>query len=140
MRSRVTAKRWPTSSSVCSPSSPMPNRRRRISFSLGESVDSARSTCVVRSWLRSDSLGERAVDGLADPPGRVRRELAAAAVLEPVDGLHEPDVAFLDEVEQRQVAAQVALGHRDDQSKIRLHQLALGLAHGSVAPLDLLEE
>jgi len=45
----VTAKRLPTSSSVCSPSSPMPNRRRRISFSFGDSVASARSTCVVRS-------------------------------------------------------------------------------------------
>src|SRR5206468_792460 len=95
---------------------------------------------VDRDPDRPRVVGDRAGDGLADPPRRVRRELEAAAVLEPVDGLHEPDVAFLDEVEQRQVAAQVALGHRDDQSKIRLHQLALGLAHGSVASLDLLEE
>ena len=44
IRSRVTEKRLPTSSSVCSPSSPMPKRSRRISFSFGERVASARST------------------------------------------------------------------------------------------------
>src|SRR2546422_3137611 len=60
IRSRVTSNRLPTSSRVCSPSSPMPNRRRRISFSFGESIDSARSTCVLRSWLSNDSLGEPA--------------------------------------------------------------------------------
>src|SRR5205807_6265100 len=49
---------------------------------------------------RTRVIGDRPRNGLADPPRRVRRELEAATVLEPVDGLHEPDVALLDEVEQ----------------------------------------
>jgi hypothetical protein len=41
---------------------------------------------------------------------------------------HEPDVALLNQVEQGQVAAEIALRHRHDQAQVRLHQLALGLA------------
>ena len=82
-------------------------------------------------------VGDRAGDGLADPPRRVRRELEAAAVLEAVDRLHEPDVALLDQIEQAQVASQITLGHRDDEAEVRLHQLLLGLAHVAVAAGDL---
>ena len=85
-------------------------------------------------------VGDRPSDRLTDPPGRVRRELEAAPILEPVDRLHEPDVAFLDQVQQGQVTAEIALRDRYDQAQVRLHQLALGLAHGAVAALDLLEE
>ena len=85
-------------------------------------------------------VGDRPGDRLADPPGRVGRELEPAPILKPIDRLHEADVAFLDEVEQRQVAPEVPLRDRHDQTQVRLHQLALRLAHGAVAALDLLEE
>src|SRR4029453_196165 len=37
-------------------------------------------------------------------------------------------------------APEIALGDRDDQAQVRLHQLALGLAHRAIASLDLLEQ
>ena len=45
-------------------------------------------------------VGDRAGDGLADPPRGVGRELVAAAVFELVHRLHQADVAFLDQVEE----------------------------------------
>ena len=84
-------------------------------------------------------VGDRPRDGVADPPGGIGRELEAAPVLKAVHRFHEPDVAFLDEVEQGELASQVALGHRDDEAQVGLHELALGLTHHSVMPLDLVE-
>src|SRR5438093_12344370 len=75
-----------------------------------------------------------------DPPRGVRRELEASPVLEPVDGLHEPDVAFLDQIPQGKIAAQVALGDRDHQAQGGLHQPARGLPNRAIAAVDLLEE
>src|SRR5438477_10523677 len=92
---------------------------------------------VHRDPDRARVVRDGARDGLTDPPRRVGRELEPAPVLEPVDGLHEADVALLDQVEQRQVAAEVALGHRDDEAQVGLHQLALGLTHRAVACLGL---
>src|SRR5438552_18156287 len=77
-----------------------------------------------------------ASDGLTDPPRRVRRELEPPPILEAVHGLHQADVALLDEVEQRQIAAEIALGHRHGEPEVGLHQLALGLPDGPVARLD----
>src|SRR4029453_19418256 len=54
-------------------------------------------------------VGDGAGDGLADPPGRVGRELVPALVLELVHGLHEADVAFLDEIQELQAAIRVLL-------------------------------
>ena len=73
-------------------------------------------------------VGDGAADGLADPPGGVGRELEAAAELEAVDRLHQADVAFLDQIEQRQAAIRVALGDRHHQPQVGFEQLALGLA------------
>ena len=58
-------------------------------------------------------VGERPRDRLADPPGRVGRELEAAA---PVELLHRPDQAqraFLDQVEERETLVAVVLRDRD---------------------------
>src|SRR5262249_57474131 len=62
-------------------------------------------------------VGDRPSNGLADPPRRVGRELEPAAVLEPIHGLHQADVALLDKVEQRQVASEIALCDRDYQTE-----------------------
>src|SRR5215471_15412399 len=43
---------------------------------------------------------KRAADRLSNPPSGVSRELKATPIFELVDGLHQADVAFLDQVEE----------------------------------------
>src|SRR3984893_7714277 len=86
---------------------------------------------------------DRAGDGLTYPPSRVGRELVSAAIFELVDGLHQADVAFLDQVEELQSAIGVFLGDRDDETQIGLDHFLLGtprlrLADGHLA-IDLLD-
>ena len=80
-------------------------------------------------------VGDRAGDRLPDPPGRVGRELVAAAVLELVDRLHQADIAFLDQVEELQAAVGVFLGDRDHEAQVGLDHLLLGLARLALALL-----
>jgi len=82
-------------------------------------------------------VGDGPGNGLADPPRRVRGELEAPPVLEAVHRLHEPDVAFLDEVEERELASEVTLGNGHDQAQVGLHELALGLAYHAIVLFDL---
>ena len=65
-------------------------------------------------------------DGLPDPPGRVGGELEALGVVELLDRADQAGVALLDEVEQRQSAARVAAGHRDDQPQVGSDEDVLG--------------
>src|SRR6202034_1065358 len=76
-------------------------------------------------------------NGLTDPPGSVGREFVTATVLELVDGLHETDVALLNEVEELQAAVGVLLRDRDDEAKVGLDELALGLLGVHIALDDL---
>ena len=72
-------------------------------------------------------VGDGPGDGLPDPPRGVRGELVPAGV---VELLHRPDqaqVPLLDEVEEHQPAADVALGDRHDEPQVRLGQPLLGL-------------
>ena len=90
--------------------------------------------CLVR-----DGAG----DGLANPPGGVGGKLVTTAVLEFVHGLHQTDVALLNQIQKLQAAIGVLLGNGNHQSQIRLGHLAfgaarLGLARGHLA-IDLLE-
>ena len=55
---------------------------------------------VHRNADRPGLIGDRACDGLANPPDGISRELIPAAVLEFFDAFHQPDVAFLDQVEE----------------------------------------
>jgi hypothetical protein len=80
---------------------------------------------------------DRALAGLADPPRRVGRELEALAVVELLDRAVQPDRAVLDQVEQRQAVALVALGDRNDQAQVRVDHLLL---RRGVATLDPLRE
>jgi hypothetical protein len=72
-------------------------------------------------------IGDASGDGLADPPGGVGRELESLAPVELLDGVHQPEVPFLDEVEQGQARRLVLLGDRDDQAQVRLDEVTLGL-------------
>src|SRR3989442_1131591 len=81
-------------------------------------------------------VGDGAGDRLPDPPGGVGRELVAALVLELVHRLHQPDVSFLDQVEELQTAVGVLLGDRHDQTEVRLHQLGFGLGGHRLAGPD----
>ncbi len=85
-------------------------------------------------------VGDRAGDGLPDPPGGVGRELVAAAVLELVDRLHQADVAFLDQVQELQAAVGVFLGDGDHQAQVRLDHLLLGLTSLALALLNGLDD
>ena len=82
-------------------------------------------------------VGERARDRLADPPGRVGRELEALALVELLGGAHEADRPLLDQVEERQPLVAVALRDRDDEAEVRLDHLLL---RAMVAALDPLRE
>ena len=86
---------------------------------------------------RARLVGDAARDRLADPPRRVGRELVAAAPVVLLDGAHEADVAFLDEVEEEHAAADVAFRDRHHETQVGLDQLA---ARGRVVALDALRE
>ena len=81
---------------------------------------------VDRDPDRAGLVGDRACDGLPDPPGRVRREFVAAAILELVDRLHQPDVAFLDQIEELEAPVGVLLRDRHDEAEVGLDQFLLG--------------
>ena len=82
---------------------------------------------VHRNTDRARLVGDRAGDRLADPPRRVGRELITAPPFEFVDGLHQTDVAFLNQIEELQSAVRVFLGDRNDQTQVGFDQFAFGL-------------
>ncbi len=75
---------------------------------------------------RPSLVGERARDRLADPPGRVGRELVAERVVELLDRPDQAEVALLDQVEQRDAGLGVVARDRHHQAQVRLDQLLLG--------------
>src|SRR5204862_6221778 len=72
---------------------------------------------------------------LADPPGRVRRELEAAPPVELLDRPDQPDDPFLDQVEQREPVPLVALRDRDDKPAVGVDHPLLRLLVGALDPL-----
>src|SRR5207248_1154463 len=88
----------------------------------------------------ADRLGlvrDRALAGLADPPGRVGRELVALAPVELLDRPVQADDALLDQVQERHVMALVLPRDRDDEAEVRIDHALLGRA---VAALDALRQ
>ena len=82
------------------------------------------------------AVGQAALDGLADPEGRVRREAEALAPVELLGGADEAEDALLDEVQERQLAGVAVLaGDGDDEPQVRVDEVVLGR---EVAALDAL--
>jgi hypothetical protein len=81
-------------------------------------------------------VGDRPGDGLADPPGRIGRELVALGVVELLDRTDQAEIALLDQVEEQQATADVALGDRYDEAEVGLDQPPPGQL---AAALDALE-
>ena len=86
---------------------------------------------------RARLVRERAGDRLANPPGRVGRELEPLAVVELLRSTDEADGALLDQVEKRQPLVAIVLRDRDHQPQVRLDHLLLGV---QVPPPDPLGE
>ena len=86
---------------------------------------------------RARLAGHRALDRLADPPGGVRRELEALAVVKLLDGPVEADNAVLDQVAERDATTAIALRDRDHEPEIRVDH---PLLRRFVAALDRLRQ
>src|SRR5258708_35751103 len=100
-----------------------------------------------RDANRACLIGNGTSNRLPDPPRGIRRKLISTAVFEFVDGLHQADVAFLDQIKELQAAVGVLLRDRNHETQVSLNQLALGLLRIHVAldnlalrALDLLEQ
>src|SRR4051812_8416007 len=103
-------------------------RARQLLLALDDMHRDADRARVVRN---------RALHALADPPGRVRRELVAATPVELLDSAVQAERALLDQVEERHAEPAVALRDRYDEAQVRFDHPALGAA---VATLDGLRE
>ena len=62
-------------------------------------------------------------DLLRDPPHRIGREAKALLAVVPPHSLHQADVAFLDQVEQRQSLCLVSFGNSHHEAKVALRHL-----------------
>ena len=71
-------------------------------------------------------VDQGSLDGLLDPPTGVGTESGTLRGVKPFDGLDEADVAFFDEVGERQPAVGVVFGDGDHQAKVRLDHPILG--------------
>src|SRR5262249_12686367 len=76
---------------------------------------------------------EPTTDRLPNPPGGVSRELEATSIFELVDGFHQADVAFLDQVKEQQAAVGIFLCDRDHEAQVRLYHLLLCLKRLALA-------
>src|SRR5690606_8430675 len=96
-----------------------------------------RRRAVARQPHQAGLLVEGPTDGLADPERGVGGELEALPPVELVDGVLEPEVALLDEVEQLHRRRQgVAAGDAHDEAEVGPDEAVLGSRRG----LDRLAE
>ncbi len=66
---------------------------------------------------------------LPDPPRRISAEAVATPVIVFFDGLHQADVAFLNEIQELEAAATILFGDADDQASVGANQVgASGIA------------
>ncbi len=92
---------------------------------------------MYRKPNRASGVCYAASDCLANPPGGVRGELEALAPVELFNGVHEAEVALLDQVEERQTRGLVLFRDRHDETQVRLDERALGLFTSSKVAIQL---
>src|SRR5438552_3479064 len=80
---------------------------------------------VRRDADRRGLVRDRTLAGLANPPGRVGRELETLAPVELLDGAVQADHALLDQVSELEAVALVALRDRDDEPQVRVDHALL---------------
>jgi hypothetical protein len=78
-----------------------------------------------------------ALDGLTDPPRRVRRELVPASPIELLDRPVEAERPLLDQIQERHAEPAVPLGDGHDEAQVRLDHAPF---RRRVAALDRLRE
>ena len=86
-------------------------------------------------------IGDRAGNGLPDPPGCICREFVSLCIVELVDGADEAGIALLNKIQNVQAAAGIFLGDGYDQTQVSLRQTVFGglIALGdALGQLDLL--
>ena len=79
-----------------------------------------------RKTNRATRVSNTPRDRLANPPSCVSRKFESFAPVELFDGVHQTEVALLNQVEQWKARCLVFLGDRDHKAKIGLHKLAFG--------------
>src|SRR5215467_10980802 len=105
---------------------------------LGRLDDSRKIGGAVEWNADGPSLtGECGQDGLANPPDGVRDELDALIRIELSGGGEEADVAFTDQVDEREASVLIFLGDGDDEAQVTLDELLEGVL---VAGADLFRE
>jgi hypothetical protein len=113
-------------------------RRRAISAAVGSmpiaesglllvQVEEELALRLRRAELHQAPVVEdEAQDVRADPPRRVRRELHAAIRIVALHGLHQADVALLDEVHDVLVGAAILVRELHHEAQVRRHQARRG--------------
>src|SRR5690606_6407189 len=81
------------------------------------------ATITVTSYSENDSLSLHDAlpilkDSLPDPPHGIRDELEAAGLIEPLCGLDEAVVAFVDQVGKRETLSLILLCDGDDETEV----------------------
>src|SRR6266508_4357370 len=82
---------------------------------------------------RAGVIRDGTLNRLADPPGRVRRELVAAPPVELLDRAVEAERALLDQVQEGDAEPAITLGDGDDQAQVGLDHAPL---RDGIATLD----
>src|SRR5699024_1302985 len=71
----------------------------------------------------SSLIRHGAGDGLTNPPGSVGREFVALGVVEFLDCTDQPEVTFLNQVQEQHATAGITFGQRNNQTKVCFQQV-----------------
>ncbi len=71
-------------------------------------------------------IGNGSGNGLANPPGSISTEFIAAMIIEFFHGFDQPQIAFLNQIEEKHTAADVAFGNADHQTEVGFCQTFFG--------------
>ena len=91
-----------------------------------------------RNADRARLIGNRAGDGLANPPRRVGREFETLGIIELFNRFNQAQISLLNQIEKEHTAADVALGDGNHQAQIRFGQLLFRCLGHFAAHLHLL--